>query len=161
VDRKSDHMIEETRSKIQKLRDQAREISEITSMVTKEKLATPIKDGGWSINQIIHHIADAHLHAYIRIKWIYTEENTTLKTFDQDKWVDAPDGDNWDVIGSLTLLSGICEKWAKLSENLTDEDWGKTGIHPEAGEISIEYIFNYFVDHGESHLDQLRKIISM
>lgn len=153
------HMAEETKSKIKRLKLQANEISEIVSMISKEKLVTPIKDGAWTINQIIHHIADAHLHAYMRIKWIYTEENTTLKTFDQDAWVDAPDTDNRDVRGSLTLLSGLCERWAKLSENLSNEDWQKVGVHPEAGEISIEYIFNFFVDHGESHIDQLRKFL--
>lgn len=152
-------MAEDTISKIERLKVQAKEISEIASMITKEKLAVPIKEGGWSINQIIHHIADAHLHAYMRVKWIYTENKTTLKTFDQDAWVDAPDTDNWDVIGSLNLLSGVCERWAKFSENLTQDDWQKVGIHPEAGEISIEYIFNFFIDHGESHIDQLRKML--
>ncbi|MCE7735635.1 MAG: hypothetical protein GPJ54_12200 [Candidatus Heimdallarchaeota archaeon] len=149
----------ETKSKIARLKSQAKDISEIVSMISKEKLAEPTKEGGWSINQIVHHIADAHLHAYMRVKWIYTEDMTILKTFDQDTWVNAPDTDNISITGSLTLLSGICERWGKFSENLSEEDWQKLGIHPEAGEISIEAIFNFFVDHGEAHIDQLKKFL--
>ncbi|MHA2027943.1 MAG: DinB family protein [Candidatus Kariarchaeaceae archaeon] len=152
-------MVQERKQKIHQLRDLANKIKQISSSIPEKKLIKPIKKGEWSINQIVHHIADAHLHAYMRIKWIYTENNTTLKTFDQDAWVDAPDGDKYNISGSVTLLSGICERWAKLSENLSNNDWAKIGIHPEAGELSIEYIFNYFVDHGESHLNQLRQFV--
>src|SRR5437870_405691 len=97
----------------------------------EKQLLTPYREGGWTVHQLVHHVADSHMNAYIRFKLALTENNPTILPYDQDKWVLLPDSMNLPVNISLTLLHALHSRWCEIMDNLPEEDWNKTFVHPE------------------------------
>ena len=97
----------------------------------ESQLHVPYREGGWSINQIVHHVADSHMNAFIRFKLGLTEENPTIKPYIQDKWGELPDVLHVPVNISITLLHALHHRWYELLKSMTDEDWQRTLFHPE------------------------------
>jgi len=121
------------------------------------KMDIPVKEGGWTPKQLIHHLADAQTQAYYRILWLLTEDHTTLKPFDQDSWVavvsDHP------VEASLSLLKGIYSRWYHLLKDLDPSQYERTGMHPETGEVKIGPLVEYYINHGETHFSQFASMV--
>lgn len=141
--------------KLNQLSTFADRFEKAVNSIQNEKLDNKIREGGWSIAQIIHHIADAQAQAYYRVKWILTEDETTLKTFLQDKWAELPDSVTSDVSGSVALIKGVYIRWSHLMQSLTEQDWNKKGKHPEIGEVTVDSLFDFYFNHGEGHLSKL------
>lgn len=116
------------------------------------QLATPYRPGGWTVNQVVHHVADSHIHAYTRCKHALTEKNPTIKPYDQDAWAELPDY-NLPVNISLTLLHALHERWYILLKELSPADWEKTYYHPEQKlEVSLWEMLKQYAWHGNHHL---------
>lgn len=122
------------------------------------QINSPSKIGGWTPGQYLHHLADAQTQAFYRCLWILSEDNTTLKPFDQDNWV-ALVG-HFPIEGSLAILDGVYQRWVMLLDSLQDWQWELKGTHPELGEISIRDIVKYYQDHGEGHIVQFTRFAS-
>jgi DinB family protein len=125
--------------------------------LNEEQLNTPYRDGGWTPRQLVHHIADANLNAYIRMKLILTESKPTLKTWEQEDWARLPDSSS-NVRSSLALLRGLHERWFDLLASLSEPSWQRTGTHPEAGEVTLDWLLETYTHHGESHVAQINKL---
>ena len=95
------------------------------------QLETPYREGGWTVHQLVHHIADSHINAYVRFKLALTEENPTIKPYEQDEWVKLDDVKTVPVNISLTLLHALHNRWVAMIENLTEAEWERTVFHPE------------------------------
>jgi hypothetical protein len=127
------------------------------SGLTEEQLDTPYREGGWTIRQVVHHLADSHMNAYIRTKLIVTEEHPTLKPYDQNAWSGLADT-KLPVTSSLAILRGLHHRWVILLRDLSEGQWNRTAFHPEHGEMTAEMLLSSYVRHGETHLAQIRSL---
>jgi uncharacterized damage-inducible protein DinB len=121
-----------------------------------EQLDTPYRAGGWTARQVVHHLADAHINAYARIRLTLTEERPTLKTYEQDAWAKLPDAARLPVEPSLAILRGLHERWAALFKSLPRESWARTAVHPENGEMSLDDMLQLYARHGAKHASQVQ-----
>jgi hypothetical protein len=114
----------------------------------------------WNVAQNVHHLADSHMNAYIRMKLLLTEEHPTIKPYDQDQWSEHPDANQPDLTVSLSILRGLHQRWVMLMQGLSEEQWLRTGRHPESGEISVAGLLCSYAEHGEAHIDQIRRTLA-
>ena len=116
------------------------------------QLETPYRAGGWTVRQVVHHVADSHLNSYIRFRWTLTEDTPTIKAYDETRWAELPDAKTAPVEVSLKLLESLHVRWVYLLETLDDEAFGRSFIHPETGEaISLERNLALYAWHGRHH----------
>ena len=97
----------------------------------KSQLETPYRPNGWTVQQLVHHIADSHMNAFIRFKLGLTEHNPTIKPYDQEAWATLPDTKKVPVNISITLLFSLHARWAQLMEDMVESEWQRTVYHPE------------------------------
>jgi hypothetical protein len=107
-----------------------------------QQLATAYRRDGWTIRQVVHHLADSHMNAFIRMKLVITEDHPTVKPYDQDRWAETDDVGQADIRASLL-------------ERLPEETWRRTAHHPERGEISLEQFLDMYAVHGKTHVQQI------
>jgi uncharacterized damage-inducible protein DinB len=124
--------------------------------LTPEQVDRPYRPGGWTVRQLVHHVADSHLNAYIRFKWTLTEDNPTIKPYDQDKWATLADSQQTPVDVSLDLLEAVHRRWGVLIESLKDEDWARPLQHPENGPMTLDRLLQLYAWHGRHHTAQVR-----
>lgn len=128
------------------------QIREAVIGLTNDQLNTPYRPGGWTIKQVVHHIADSHMNSIIRFKWALTEENPTIKPYHEDLWAKLGDY-SLPVESSLLLLEGLHQRMVALFESLTEEDWNRTFYHPDAQiEISLKRNLAMYSWHSRHHL---------
>jgi hypothetical protein len=124
--------------------------------LTDAQLNTPYRPGGWTIKQVVHHIADSHMNSIIRFKWGMTEENPTIKTYQEDRWATLGDY-ALPVESSLKLLEGLHQRMVALFESFTDADWDRTFHHPEAQiEVSLKRNLAMYSWHSRHHLAHIQ-----
>lgn len=116
------------------------------------QLKTPYRDGGWTLRQVVHHVADSHMNAYTRFKLGLTEEEPTIKPYDENGWALMPDVEQVPVNVSLTLLHAVHRRWYIAIKDLADEQWERTVIHPEGNrKPSLWFLLGMYAWHGQHH----------
>lgn len=120
--------------------------------LTPEQLDTPYRDGGWTIRQLVHHIPDSHLNAYVRFKLALTEDMPTIKTYDETKWAELADTRVTPPEVSLALLESLHQRWMKLLESMSDQDYGREFKHPEHGLMTLDKLLALYAWHGPHHI---------
>ncbi len=124
------------------------------------QLSTPYRDGGWTVRQVVHHLADSHMNAYVRFKLAFTEEKPTIKAYEEKRWAETPDARNAPVETSLKLLESLHERWVIFLNSLSPEDFNRKFIHPENGLMDMNALLALYSWHGrhhEGHITGLRK----
>lgn len=121
------------------------------------QLDIPYRSGGWTVRQVIHHLADSHLNAFIRMKLILTEEKPTLKPYDQDEWAKLPDS-SMPTASSLAIIRGLHERWVSLLEAVPESSWNRSALHPEIGEVTLESLLLTYAGHGQNHVQQIKAL---
>ncbi len=120
--------------------------------LSEEQLDTPYRDGGWTVRQVVHHLADSHLNAYIRVKLALTEDGPTIKPYAEGDWAAEPDAAKMAVGASLLILRGLHARWSFLYESLTPEQWERKFYHPESGQWTrLDTQASHYVWHGQHH----------
>ena len=119
--------------------------------LSDEQLALAYRPGGWSVRQLVHHVADSHMNAYIRFKWTLSEDNPTIKAYDQDRWAALADSQQTPVEVSLDILDAVHRRWVVLMESLKDEDWVRPLEHPENGSMTLDRLLQLYAWHGRHH----------
>jgi uncharacterized damage-inducible protein DinB len=104
-------------------------LREAVSELNEEQLNTPYRDGGWTVAQVVHHIADASMNAFLRTKWTLTEDVPSIKPFEENDWAKTLEARSLYVESSLQLLEGLHERWAYLLESLSDDDFQRNFYH--------------------------------
>ncbi len=123
----------------------------------EEQLDTAYRPGGWTVNQVIHHIADSHMNAYIRLKLALTEESPVIKPYDENLWADLPDVHTVPVNISITLLHALHRRWGQVLRNLEEADWERTYYHPEHERyVPLWEMTDQYAWHGRHHMEQVR-----
>ncbi|MCB0569482.1 MAG: putative metal-dependent hydrolase [Phaeodactylibacter sp.] len=126
---------------------------------TEAQLEQSYRPGGWSARQLIHHIADSHMNAYIRFKLILTEEKPVLKTYEEKLWAELQDTYFAPVEASLSILDGLHRRWVSLLEGISGPQWERTGFHPEHHrDVSLLEFLALYDWHSRHHLEHLRII---
>jgi uncharacterized damage-inducible protein DinB len=120
--------------------------------LTDAQLDTPYRPGGWSVRQVVHHVPDSHLNAYVRFKLAVTEDNPTVKTYDEAAWAELADVKTVPVATSLALLDAIHERWVAFLRSLTEADWGRSFRHPDLGDVPIAKNLSLYAWHGKHHV---------
>lgn len=124
--------------------------------LTDEQLDTPYREKGWTIRQIVHHLADAHLNAYIRFKLALTEDNPTIKPFNETKWAETKDCKKGDISVSLDLLEATHRRWNELLRIMSTQDFKKTYFHPEQEKIfTLDEALSLYEWHGHHHIGHI------
>lgn len=124
------------------------------------QLDTPYRDGGWTVRQTVHHLADSHLNSYIRLRLAATENNPTIKPYDEAVWAELPDAKYEPVESSLQILDGLHRRWTVLLKSFTPEDWKRTLFHPERGQLDMSVLaslYSWHSKHHVAHITELRK----
>lgn len=141
---------------IQDIRILPEHLREVKKKIKKKKqLQYTYRDGGWTIEQIIHHIADSHMNAFIRFKLTLTENNPTVKPYDENLWTETADV-QLPVKVSVKLLKALHTKWVALLENMDRNDWKRTYFHPEYKRtFTLAEILPLYAWHGKHHVAQI------
>jgi hypothetical protein len=114
------------------------------------------RDGGWTIRQVVHHVADSHMHAYIRAKLAFADNAPTITPYTESRWAELADVTAVPVAASLDLLSGLHRRWAAFLRSLDDPDFQKSFLHPERGPMTIDSIVSLYAWHGRHHTAHIR-----
>ncbi|HXB91729.1 MAG TPA: putative metal-dependent hydrolase [Puia sp.] len=119
----------------------------------ESQLLTPYRDGGWTLQQLVHHVADSHMNAYCRFKLGLTEDNPAIRPYEQALWADLNDVANVPVNISITLLYALHTRWYAAISDLTLEQWERTVFHPEhKKEMTLWYLLGMYAWHGKHHV---------
>lgn len=126
--------------------------------LSQQQLDTPYRDGGWTVRQVVHHIPDSHLNAYIRFKLALTEDNPAIKTYEEHLWAELQDTFTTPIEVSLNLLESLHKRWAVLLKSLTDSQFEKTFQHPEWGKITLSKTLALYAWHSRHHLAHITEL---
>ena len=125
--------------------------------LTDEQLDTPYRPGGWTVRQVVHHVPDSHMNAFIRLKLALTEENPTVKPYDEKAFAELAD-QQLPIDVSLILLDGLHARWTMLLETLTSEQFARPLYHPEIGAIMVEYLVQTYGWHSRHHVAHITRL---
>ena len=122
------------------------------------QLHTPYRDGGWTVQQVVHHVADSHINAFCRFKLGITEENPAIRPYDEKKWAELHDI-NLPVNLSITLLHALHARLYDLLSSLEERDWERTVFHPEhKREMTLWYLLGSYAWHGRHHVAHITSL---
>ena len=127
--------------------------------LSEAQLDTPYRPGGWTVRQLVHHVADSHMNGYIRLKLALTEDNPTIKPYEQDGWAALPDS-RLPISISLSILDAVHERWSVLWRAVTEEQFRRTFTHPELGRLTVEthaHLYGWHSCHHVAHITALRQ----
>jgi hypothetical protein len=146
--------------RIEKIRALPAQLEALVQNLSDADLHTHFIEGEWTVAQNVHHLADSHMNSFIRLKLILTEDKPTLKPYYQEKWAELPDSCDLPVASSLALLKGLHERWCILLDSLQDDDWKRSGLHPEVGVVTPDDLLRIYAAHGEDHIAQINKTLA-
>jgi uncharacterized damage-inducible protein DinB len=124
------------------------------------QLDTPYRAGGWTVRQVVHHVPDSHLNAYVRLKLALTEESPTIKPYDEAAWANLADSKSTPIEVSLMLMDSVHDRWVRIWRSLKPEDFARKLVHPENGERTVDWLLFLYEWHGKhhtAHITELRK----
>lgn len=133
------------------LRDLPAKLSDAVAGLSDAQLDTPYRDGGWTIRQVVHHVADSHANSYIRVKLALTEDDPTIKAYDEAAWAKLPDS-ALPVDSSLAMIDAVHKRLLALYEPLSDAELQKTFRHPERGQVTLASNLALYAWHARHHL---------
>jgi uncharacterized damage-inducible protein DinB len=124
------------------------------------QLDSPYREGGWTVRQVVHHLVDSHMNAYIRLRFALTENQPTIKPYDENNWANLEDARSAPVEVSLRLLEPLHERWVRLLRSVKTEQYARTLLHPDHGVKNLDWLLFLYTWHGKhhtAHITQLRK----
>ena len=127
--------------------------------LTDEQLDTPYRPGGWTIRQVVHHVPDSHVNAYVRFKLTLTEDHPTIKPYDEKGWASLPDVGITPIETNLRFLELLHEKWVELLRSVSREDLSRPFMHPINGITPLDWNLGHYAWHGRHHLAHIKSTI--
>ncbi len=152
--------VQERREFLRQLKEAPERLRAAVEGLSPFQLDTAYRPGGWTVRQVVHHLADADLNWYARSKLILTEDKPVIKPYAENLWAELQDARIGPVQPSLLLLEALHQRWARMFESLDSADWTRSLIHPERGSVTIEFILAIIAWHGRhhtAHITELRK----
>jgi hypothetical protein len=130
-------------------------LREAVAGLNDQQLDTPYREGGWTVRQVVHHLADSHMNAYLRAKLMVNENHPTLKPYDQDVWAANGEARDGAIASSLDLIDGLHRRWADFLQRLPAEAWQRTAHHPERGQVTMSGTLETYARHGAKHIEHI------
>jgi len=124
----------------------------VVQPLSQQRLDTPYRPGGWTVRQMVHHLPDSHMNAYVRFRLALTEDQPTIKPYDEKQWAELADARTAPIELSLTLLDALHERWTLLLRSLSSQDFSRTFLHPELGVLTLDTLLSLYDWHGRHHL---------
>jgi len=125
----------------------------------EQELDTPYRPQGWTVRQVVHHLPDSHMNAYVRVKLALTEDRPTIKPYDEARWAELADTRATPVSVSLTLVEALHARWVALLRALTPDQWKRAFVHPEHGRpMTIETATALYAWHSRHHLGHVQSV---
>ncbi len=125
------------------------------------QLDTPYRENGWTVRQVVHHVVDSHVNAYIRFKFALTEDNPTIKPYNENLWAELPEAKTGAVEISLPFIDAIHHRWVIMMKSMSEDQWARTYIHPEKKVTSrldeVLSLYAWHSEHHTAHITSLRK----
>jgi hypothetical protein len=121
------------------------------------QLDTPYRPGGWTVRQVVHHVPDSHMNAFVRLKLALTEDNPTVKPYDEKKFAELPD-QRLPIEPSLSLLDGLHARWVTVLRALAPPQFGRPLYHPEIGAITVDYLVQTYGWHSRHHVAHITRL---
>ena len=135
-----------------------KELKTVTENLSVTKLNWTYRPDGWKIKQVIHHLADSHMNAFIRIKLVLTEDTPVIRPYEEALWAALTDGLSNDIHSSLKIIEGVHERWSYVLEKLSEKEWDKMYFHPEHQRLfSVKEalgIYDWHCNHHLAHIEQ-------
>ena len=125
-----------------------------------EQLDTPYRDGGWTVRQLVHHIADSHMNCFLRVRWALTEDAPTIKPYDEKAWATLHDCHAAPVEWSLEVLEALHARLLMLLRSLSTAQWQRTYVHPENGAMSLQEVASMYAWHSRHHVAHITALCS-
>lgn len=143
---------EERRAMIEDIAATPSRLRDAISGLTAAQLDTPYREGGWTLRQVVHHVPDSHINAYVRLKLALTEDEPTIKPYDEMRWAELVDSRDTAIETSLTLLDALHARWTTLLRSLTEADFRRRFHHPDHGAVTIDWLVAMYSWHGRHHV---------
>ena len=137
-------------------------LKKLVGNLSYDELELQYRPGSWNIKQVVHHLADSHMNSFIRFKLILTEDNPTIKPYDEAAWAKTADADNEEITDSIDILEGLHKRWVTLLKSLKDEHKKRTYFHPEYDQqFTLEWMLGLYDWHCKHHLAHIKQAIEM
>ena len=135
------------------------ELEQAIENLDEAQLHTPYRDGGWTVHQLVHHIADSHMNSFIRFKLALTEDNPTIKPYDENAWSEMADVQKEPINVSITLIYALHKRWLTLLQNMSDADFEKTLFNPQRrGQLTLWEMLGIYAWHGKHHVAHIKTL---
>lgn len=135
-----------------------RQVREAVHRLNPEQLQTPYREGGWTLAQVVHHLPDSHMNAYVRFRLALTEPEPTIRPYNEAAWAELHDAASSDIEASLALLDGLHQRWVSLLRRITPEQWALAFVHPERGRVTLERNLALYAWHGRHHIAHITRL---
>ena len=134
------------------------QLYEAVASLSEEQLDTPYREGGWTVRQVVHHLADSHCNSFLRFKLALTEDEPTIKPYDQVAWAELPDAKSAPILPSLELLDSLHSRWVILLRSLSSDQLRRGFNHPELGPVRVDRNISLYAWHGRHHVAQINSL---
>ena len=136
------------------------QIENVSTGLSESQLEIPYRPDGWTVRQVINHLADSHINAYCRFHLTLTEDKPIIRPYFEDRWAELNDGKTGDVNSSITILKGVHARLVALLKSLNPKDFDRTYIHPETNkEFTLAYLTGTYAWHGKHHLAHIKSTL--
>jgi DinB superfamily len=132
----------------------------LVGSLSDAQLETTYRPGGWTIRQVVHHVPESHMNAYIRMKMAATEDSPAIKTYEEQLWAELPDAKTAPVELSLSLLEALHRRWVLFLRNLSDAEYARTFKHPDWGTVTIDEAVALYEWHCRHHLAHVEQALA-
>lgn len=136
----------------------AEQVKKAIEGLSDEQLDTPYREGGWTLRQVVHHIADSHANAFIRFKLALTEEWPTIKPYVEAAWAELGDSKTLPVAPSIAMIEGLHARWVALLQSMSFDDFHRGFNHPEYGSVSLTKALAMYDWHARHHLAHITSL---
>jgi uncharacterized damage-inducible protein DinB len=140
---------------IQQIAEASAKLREAVRGLTDQQLDVPYREGGWTTRQQVHHLPDSHMNAYIRFKLGVSEQQPTIKPYNQDLWSEMADAKSSSIEPSLALLESLHQRWVIFLRSMKPADFARTIIHPENGPMTLDRVLQLYAWHGRHHVGHI------
>src|SRR5436190_14817001 len=128
--------------------------------LSNSQVNTPYREGGWTVRQVVHHVPESHMNAFVRFKLALTEDNPTIKPYAENRWAQLPDCQSTPLEVSVALLESLHDRFVRVLRSMKFEEWKRTFKHPELGIMPLEKnlaLYSWHGRHHVAHITELRK----